>query len=33
MVYDDQQYTAELASEYYERYGQELKKCTGIKSI
>lgn len=33
MVYDDQQNSAELASKYYEQYGQELKKCTGIKSI
>ena len=33
MVYDDQQNSVELASEYYKLYGQELKKCTGIKSI
>ena len=33
MVYDDQQNSVELASQYYEKYGQELKKYTGIKSI
>ena len=33
MVYDDQQNSVELASKYYEQYGHELKKCTGIKSI
>ena len=33
MVYDDQQNSAELANEYYQQYGHELKRCTGIKSI
>jgi len=33
MVYDDQQNSVELASQYYEKYCQELKKYTGINSI
>lgn len=33
MIFEDQQQSVKLASEYYDKYAQELKKYTGIKSL
>lgn len=33
MVFEDQQHSVKSTGEYYDKYADELKKCTGIKSL